>query len=879
VPSAKGKNSQVKRLQALARRVEFLWDLVQQRLAISEREIRRDIAVWGAEDLPPVSEAVPRERILADLTAPGTPYWRLKTLMDVWCALWFWPLDKVGLLDGTDPAYPATPVEVTHVREVPAYDDPAVYEKVSLWDEVMPQQGKLPLKQTGTRKVSVAEQLRQQVPLRNLDDWLTFAEALVGTADFPSESLMGQFSTLDELRVYEDSLIGPMGMMPTHLMGERFPCLPAAVDIAEQQGFFHWELTFTQAFAKGGFDLQVGNPPWVRPRWLEDGVLAEHEPWFRLADKPPVEQWRARKSGLLASGVVRADFLVQLSNNAGMVAILTHAGAFPLLAGTQPDLYRAMACQVWSHLRPAGTAGLVHPDTHFGGTKEGALREAAYRRLRVHGGFVNVANWAFDDASRNVEFGVHIYGQPRVISFLHLSRLFGARVLPESLEHNGDGPVPGQRFNGGWDVRPHRARVVEVDLEVLKLWQRLRGEPRSLPERAALLHPISTQEERAIAALASVDLRLGDAEVWISPGYHEGNAKKDGLIRWQQGRPKALAGLVVQGPHFSIATPFAKEPRIPYRSNNDWSVLDSMELAPNFIPGANYVLSKSEEQNRAGQDLWVGTRYTDKYRVAWREMIAFNTERSLFAALLPPGPSHVNAVRSMSLSTEAETGLVAGFWASLPLDYLLRITNRGHLDAGDAKTMPAPDIHHPLGPALLLRTLRLNCLTLQYGSLWARLYNPVFEQEAWALDWPSVRQLSSATEEWSTETPLRTEGERRAALVEIDALVAVWLGVGIEELISILRSRYPILVERESCMWFDSNGRKIAEDSYTFGHGQTKEQYQKLLEYQGDPERNSVPEGYEAPFYKADRENEYRQAHAMFSNRLQDAIDAGWQSS
>jgi len=27
----------------------------------------------------------------------------------------------------------------------------------------------------------------------------------------------------------------------------------------------------------------------------------------------------------------------------------------------------------------------------------------------------------------------------------------------------------------------------------------------------------------------------------------------------------------------------------------------------------------------------------------------------------------------------------------------------------------------------------------------------------------------------------------------------------------------------------------------------------------------------------ADRENEYRQAHAVFSQRLQTAIDAGWQ--
>ena len=76
-----------------------------ERLRISEREISRAIDVWGAEDLPFAKEAKPRDEILADLTSPGTPFWRLKTVMDAWCALWFWPVGKAGLLDGSDPSY------------------------------------------------------------------------------------------------------------------------------------------------------------------------------------------------------------------------------------------------------------------------------------------------------------------------------------------------------------------------------------------------------------------------------------------------------------------------------------------------------------------------------------------------------------------------------------------------------------------------------------------------------------------------------------------------------------------------------------------------------------------------------------------------------
>ena len=42
--------------------------------------------------------------MLSDLfNAVDTPYWRLKTVMDAWCALWFWPADQAGLLDGREP--------------------------------------------------------------------------------------------------------------------------------------------------------------------------------------------------------------------------------------------------------------------------------------------------------------------------------------------------------------------------------------------------------------------------------------------------------------------------------------------------------------------------------------------------------------------------------------------------------------------------------------------------------------------------------------------------------------------------------------------------------------------------------------------------------
>ncbi len=124
---------------------------------------------------------------------------------------------------------------------------------------------------------------------------------------------------------------------------------------------------------------------------------------------------------------------------------------------------------------------------------------------------------------------------------------------------------------------------------------------------------------------------------------------------------------------------------------------------------------------------------------------------------------------------------------------------------------------------------------------------------------------------WSRGTAFRTEYERRDALVELDALVAVWLGISEQLLEAIYPARYPILGDYEDVTWFDANGRKIAGNWNTFGSGQAKEHWKKFQNYLEDPAKNPPPDGYEPPFYKADRIGEYRQAHAAFSERLRRA--------
>ncbi|WP_031005410.1 hypothetical protein [Streptomyces sp. NRRL F-5727] len=885
-PTAK----QTARLQGLARRAEYLWDLVVQRLTISEREISRRVDVWEAEPewLRRPKEAVPREKVLADLTAVDTPYWRLKKLMDTWCALWFWPVQEAALLDGTDARYQRAEVVPAPrggaVAESGASDVIRTYEEVDLLGNVTVKEvrrGDIDKRRKGTRKgeQSFAGQRREVIPLANLDDWLDFAEALLGTHDVPAESLVASFDSLGDLERYEDELPDWMGMDRSHWLEGRFPWVGVAGDVAKRQGFFHWELEYAQVFGgRGGFDLQVGNPPWVRPDWKEDTVLAELEPWFKLSDRPGAEEWRLRKAEMLSVHDARRYLVSELADLIGLASFLSSQATYALLVSTRPDLYRAFMIRVWSNASPQGMAGLIHPDTHFAGVHEGRLRGAAYAHLRTHAHFYNRTG-LFPDVHANQEFSINIYGNASNVRFTHASWLFSTETLIESFTHDGLGALPGIKHRGKWDTRPHRDRLVNVSGPLLANWNRLTDNPAIPSAQASLLYPVTVDEHGAIEALATTTSRVAQWDPHISVGMFENLATKNlGLYRWQTSDVESFDEVILQGPHIGCATPLLKQPNNQCRTNRDWTALNSRTLPAEAVPRTNYIRSSDSNRYEGAQDVWNGRRYTEHFRLVWRKMIPFDTERSLFASIIPPGPAHMDSVFSMALASNRLTALNAGFWASLPLDYLLRITGRANLVASEAFKMPAPEPQHPLASALLIRTLRLNALTRHYAPLWEELFDSRWAgYEGWANpDWPALTPLAAGLQPtWEYNTPLRTEHERRAAIVELDALVSVWLGISANQLTAIYRSRYPVLSDYEASMWFDASGRKIAGNHNAYGHGQTKQDWLDFQAHLADPANTPPPTGYVAPFYKADREAEMRAAHAHFQARLDKEIELG----
>lgn len=137
--------------------------------------------------------------------------------------------------------------------------------------------------------------------LPDLDEWLATLADELGT-DITSrdaaQTQLGKATNWGELTTMEHADIELSGARTIDTVLTNHPWLGVVQQVAAEQGFFHWDLDFAAVFACGGFDLQVGNPPWVRPTADLDALYSESDPWFILAHKPTQAAKNGRWGGL-----------------------------------------------------------------------------------------------------------------------------------------------------------------------------------------------------------------------------------------------------------------------------------------------------------------------------------------------------------------------------------------------------------------------------------------------------------------------------------------------------------------------------------------------------------------------------------------------------
>jgi hypothetical protein len=563
------------------------------------------------------------------------------------------------------------------------------------------------------------------------------------------------------------------------------------------------------------------------------------------------------------------DFVINSTSDSNVtVEYLGSVQPYPLLAGLRPDLYRCFMEQTWEHSSKRGVVTLIHPETHFTDERAVLLREHTYRRLRRHWQFINELMFYEIDHKRT--YGIHVYARSQAdINFLMASSLYHPDMVERSLRHDGSGEEPGFKDpNGNWDLRPHRKRIVNVVDETLGTWHAIM-ESDSLPvSQTRMVYTVNSSAEDVLKTV-SRQPRFGALGLQFSPGWNETRDRKKGYFELRWGLPRSWEEVIIQGPHIHVGTPNYKSPNESMRNNQDWSLIDLEALAIDDIPVTTYKPAGSRVRYDADYTQWDDVPARARYRIAWRRMAANTGERTLIPAIIPPGAAHVDAVISGGFpgGGESKICVLSGFLGSLIADFFIRSAPKGDIRPTAISRLPVV-IDHPLYPLLALRALRINCLSGAYADLWLNSYQVAFGRDEWASGYARHNHYSigEVAPSWSADTPLRIAEDRRQALLEIDALVALMLGVTADQICAIYRTQFAVLYGYDHRSYvYDANGRLVPSEVLS------------VWRRKGDAitaaERTATNQAghtyiYELPFRILDREADMRTAYAEFERRL-----------
>jgi hypothetical protein len=130
-------------------------------------------------------------------------------------------------------------------------------------------------------------------------------------------------------------------------------------------------------------------------------------------------------------------------------------------------------------------------------------------------------------------------------------------------------------------------------------------------------------------------------------------------------------------------------------------------------------------------------------------------------------------------------------------------------------------------------------------------------------------------------TPLRTYYERREALIELDVLTAMALGLTLEELVLIYEVQFPVLQQNELDTWYDRKGNIVFTCSKGLtGVGVERSRWKEIRDTPAGETVAHVIDGakselyggdevvYFGPFDRGDRVREYGVVWGFYENLL-----------
>lgn len=781
-------------------------------------------------------------------------YRKLKLVMDYWCSLWFWEYKYADAL----------PTRQEFWGDIEALLDVDNAKLDTKTRQALERAGKVSEPAVEYGRITEDE---SQIITRTQEELLTASHA--------------------NLSLFADE--EPLRLRIADALGKRYR-------------FFHPMLEFIEVFwLRDGFDIICGNPPWLKFEFDEQGIVSEKYPEIAIRKVSAPEARTLRNDFFAASPLLKRLYLEEELENAGATAFMNAHCNYPLLEGQQTNLYKCILENGFSLLSDNGHMGLLHPEGVFDDPNGQPLRKEIYKRIRYHFQYQNAFN-LFPIGHRE-KYGTSVYGGYQDISFYSINNLFIPQTIDSCFAHNGHGICGGIKINGEWNTAGHHDRIVHITEKELKVMADT-FEQGAEPQFAKLVSIHATQIMEILKAFAAFPKHVGEFNANITVDLDETGAVNAGIIKRETFYPDAdKYEMVYNGPQIYVGNPCYKTPKSTCNTKADYDTIDLTSISEEYIARSNYrpIISLSEYKKQV-QGFYIGhdsngnsihDDWIDYYKLGFRKMINLSGERSLICAVLPRRTAHINGVISAAFSSRDNTVDMAALCASLPLDFFMKTIAAQNLTSVRMQGFPL-GVDKKYNSALRSRCLRLNCVTNRYAELWQEVWDPAYRKETWSIEDNRLAKWDTLTEHWNHDIPLRNYFERRQALVEIDVISAMALGLTLDELIMMYEIQFPVLQQNENDTWYDKNGRIIFTCSKGLvGVGLDRPAWNAMrgeeitnengvvMGYKGieptyihtiDPDKSELYGGqkqtFVAPYTKCDRIEDYRTAWAHFKKYL-----------
>ncbi|MGB8705165.1 MAG: hypothetical protein WCD31_09065, partial [Gillisia sp.] len=422
------RGEEFKRLQKISEAIDYLLEehyLIQSSINRETQVKEEFFGAYEADEQVQLSAKSydEKERLAKQRNQTNAPYYKLKLVMDYWCSLWFW--------DVRDASHLPTRTEW--------YDDIENILNIDL------------------STLEEAQELMEE-------------KAIFGTLGVQGK-LFGEEANEPALKNYKKdksfvqaSMMALLKERPTSLFTNRRSEI--VNKLAEEHRYFHYQLEFVEVFKEhGGFDVAVGNPPWLKLQFEEKGLMSEVFPELEIRKTSAPKVRKLQEEFLKIDEQKNAYYEENIATESAG-DFLNAFQNYPLLKGQQTNLYKCVLENGFHWISENGFLGLLHPEGVYDDPNGQLLRKEMYPRLKYHFQFQNAYN-LFAEVAHREKYGSHVYaGSKGDVSFYSTNNLFHPSTIDGCFIHDGTGLSGGLKFKDEsvgkfvWNIKPHKSRIV-----------------------------------------------------------------------------------------------------------------------------------------------------------------------------------------------------------------------------------------------------------------------------------------------------------------------------------------------------------------------------------------------------------------------------------